>query len=80
MGFRCEGGYKLYVGFGSYEILNCTAELQRDWEHVEVRANPRGGFTLWMKMDEDLVPIARQGATQMMMLAESSTRVSFKRL
>ncbi|XDG03957.1 hypothetical protein ABKA04_003572 [Annulohypoxylon sp. FPYF3050] len=84
MGFICEGadgGSGRYLGYDRFEILSCQAYYQRDWEHIFVRADPAGGFKLWMKKDDRLAPVAEEvGAGQMKMLAESETRVSFTRL
>ncbi|RYO97561.1 hypothetical protein DL765_011162 [Monosporascus sp. GIB2] len=83
MGFICEGaggGRGRYLGYDRSETLSCQADYQRSWEHIDVRADPAGGFKLWMKKDEHLAPVAKVGADKMKMMAASETRVSFTRL
>ncbi|KAI1273594.1 hypothetical protein F5Y07DRAFT_411191 [Xylaria sp. FL0933] len=83
MGFICEGadyGKGRYLGFDSSETLSCQAYYQRKWENFHARADPAGGFKLYMKKDDHLAPVAKVGADKMKMMAESETRVSFTKL
>ncbi|KAK6359014.1 hypothetical protein TWF696_000186 [Orbilia brochopaga] len=82
MGFICSGagGSGRYLGYNAHEVLACQAYYQRKWEHIFPRADPAGGFMLWMFKDDNLAPVMQVGRTEFKMMASSTTRFSFTKL
>lgn len=79
MGFICLGadnGNGRYLGLDGL-IACCRAYYQRENEHVDVRADPAGGFTLWLKKTTKLAPIAGK-ITAVLEVVGTATHVIFK--
>jgi hypothetical protein len=82
LGFICSGangGKGRYLGYNSHGVLNCAAYYQRGWENVELRADPAGGFMLWMD-DRGKVPVSQTSYTELRVQAPSTTRFSFTKV
>ncbi|KAF4627639.1 hypothetical protein G7Y89_g10512 [Cudoniella acicularis] len=83
IGFLCVGaadGNSRYLGFDNWEKLACKAHLQRDYEHIHPRADPAGGFYLFMHKDDKLAPVLRTSRTELKMMATSTTKFGFTAL
>ena len=79
MGFICLGadnGNGRYLGLDGL-MACCRAYYQRENEHVESRADPAGGFTLWSKKTTKLAPIAEK-STAVLEVEGTATHVVFK--
>ena len=79
MGFICQGadnGNGRYLGLDG-SMACCRAYYQRESEHVDVRADPAGGFTLWFKLGQYLAPIAAKSSGALE-VEGAATHVIFK--
>lgn len=83
IGFICVGasdGNGRHLGFDNWINLACKAHLQRDYEHIHPRADPAGGFYLFMHKGDALAPVLRTSRTELKMMATSTTKFGFTTL
>lgn len=76
-------GKHYYLGHDEYKALTCQGPNPRDWEHMQLRADPNGGFTLWLydfKRKDYLMPISELSPTELRMDDNGATRFGFTRL
>lgn len=76
-------GKHYYLGHDEYKALTCQGQNPRDWEYMQLRADPNGGFTLWLydfKRKDYLMPISEFSPTELKMDDSGATRFGFTRL
>lgn len=85
MGFKYAftGNSWKYIGRNSGQYLACFADRQEKWENIFARANPAGGFTLWISDSDKLASVNRLNLTEFRIMTSQSTsaiRFGFTRL
>lgn len=85
MGFFCVGANGSKGGFLGYNragTLVCQASRQNKWEHFHVRADPTGGFKMWMYWYKSFAPVTQTTSDELKVtgMQTSMVRVSFQKL